>query len=119
MPRGDGTGPLGMGPMTGRGAGFCAGRAIAGFVSSGQGLGLGRGRGNQGHGGRGRRNLFRATGLTGRQRAAMNDPAMPDRDASLPNPPQEIEALKQQAASLAEMLESIRQRIDKIESQKE
>ena len=25
MPRGDGTGPMGMGPMTGRGAGFCAG----------------------------------------------------------------------------------------------
>jgi len=25
MPFGDGTGPLGLGPMTGRGAGFCAG----------------------------------------------------------------------------------------------
>ncbi|NLG67487.1 MAG: DUF5320 domain-containing protein, partial [Actinobacteria bacterium] len=25
MPRGDGTGPEGMGPMTGRGAGYCAG----------------------------------------------------------------------------------------------
>lgn len=25
MPRGDGTGPMGMGPMTGRGAGTCAG----------------------------------------------------------------------------------------------
>lgn len=25
MPRGDGTGPMGMGPMTGRGAGFCNG----------------------------------------------------------------------------------------------
>jgi len=24
MPRGDGTGPMGMGRMTGRGAGFCA-----------------------------------------------------------------------------------------------
>jgi len=24
MPRGDGTGPAGLGPMTGRGAGFCA-----------------------------------------------------------------------------------------------
>ena len=25
MPFGDGTGPLGLGPMTGRGAGYCAG----------------------------------------------------------------------------------------------
>ena len=25
MPFGDGTGPMGLGPMTGRGAGFCAG----------------------------------------------------------------------------------------------
>ena len=25
MPRGDGTGPMGMGPMTGRGMGYCTG----------------------------------------------------------------------------------------------
>ncbi|MCD6382905.1 MAG: DUF5320 domain-containing protein, partial [Thermoplasmata archaeon] len=25
MPWGDGTGPMGMGPMTGRGAGYCSG----------------------------------------------------------------------------------------------
>ncbi len=31
MPRGDGTGPMGMGPMTGRGAGFCSGFANSGF----------------------------------------------------------------------------------------
>lgn len=47
MPRGDGTGPAGMGPMTGRGAGFCAGSRVPGFLnsSSGRGLGFGRGRG--------------------------------------------------------------------------
>jgi len=27
MPRGDGTGPMGTGPGTGRGAGYCAGKA--------------------------------------------------------------------------------------------
>ncbi|MGI6097596.1 MAG: DUF5320 domain-containing protein, partial [Dethiobacteria bacterium] len=27
MPRGDGSGPAGMGPMTGRAAGYCAGYA--------------------------------------------------------------------------------------------
>ena len=33
MPFGDGTGPLGLGPMTGRGAGFCAGFGTPGFAS--------------------------------------------------------------------------------------
>jgi hypothetical protein len=33
MPRGDGTGPLGMGPMTGRAAGYCAGYPIPGFMN--------------------------------------------------------------------------------------
>ncbi|MCP5514514.1 MAG: DUF5320 domain-containing protein [Spirochaetales bacterium] len=31
MPRGDRTGPAGAGPMTGRGAGFCAGTGVPGF----------------------------------------------------------------------------------------
>jgi hypothetical protein len=30
MPRGDGTGPLGGGPMTGKAAGYCAGYAAPG-----------------------------------------------------------------------------------------
>ena len=33
MPFGDGTGPLGMGPMTGRAAGFCAGFGQPGFAN--------------------------------------------------------------------------------------
>ncbi len=58
MPFGDGTGPRGMGPMTGRGAGFCAGFARPGFAvppfgrgwfgfnrGFGLGAGLRRGRG--------------------------------------------------------------------------
>lgn len=32
MPGRDGTGPMGKGPMTGFGAGFCNGRATAGYV---------------------------------------------------------------------------------------
>lgn len=51
MPRGDGTGPMGFGPMSGRGAGFCASTPPAhdyrktrpGFgMSSGMGFGKGR-----------------------------------------------------------------------------
>ena len=33
MPRGDGTGPAGMGPMTGRAAGYCAGFNAPGFAN--------------------------------------------------------------------------------------
>ena len=54
MPRGDGTGPAGMGPMTGRAAGFCAGYSVPGYANPvggrgyggwGRGGGFGRGRG--------------------------------------------------------------------------
>lgn len=48
MPRGDGTGPRGLGPMTGRGAGFCTGYRAPGYMNfGGRGLGFGRGRGNR------------------------------------------------------------------------
>lgn len=43
MPRGDGTGPVGDGPMSGRGFGSCAG-ANAGGYGAGTGYGFGRGR---------------------------------------------------------------------------
>jgi hypothetical protein len=33
MPRGDRTGPAGMGPMTGRGAGYCAGYSTPGYMN--------------------------------------------------------------------------------------
>jgi len=33
MPRGDGTGPAGLGPMTGRAAGYCAGYGVPGFMN--------------------------------------------------------------------------------------
>jgi hypothetical protein len=33
MPGGDGTGPVGSGPMTGRAAGFCAGYPVPGYMN--------------------------------------------------------------------------------------
>lgn len=52
MPFLDGTGPRGMGPMTGRGMGYCAGRVSPGFPPArtawfgrGRGRGFGRGMG--------------------------------------------------------------------------
>ena len=47
MPRGDGTGPNGMGPMTGRRAGYCAGYGVPGYLNDvpvrGRGFGYGYG----------------------------------------------------------------------------
>jgi len=45
MPFADGTGPMGLGPMTGRGAGFCAGFGRPGFTNPipGRRFGFGRG----------------------------------------------------------------------------
>ncbi len=47
MPWGDGTGPTGMGPMTGRGLGYCVGYGTPGFYSAPgrQAYGVGGGRG--------------------------------------------------------------------------
>jgi hypothetical protein len=45
MPRGDHRGPNGLGPMTGRGMGFCAGRDEPGFTHAGWGHHHGFGRG--------------------------------------------------------------------------
>ena len=44
MPQGNGTGPNGQGPMTGRGRGFCAGFNAPGFANLGFGRGFGQGR---------------------------------------------------------------------------
>ncbi|MCE5278468.1 MAG: DUF5320 domain-containing protein [Planctomycetaceae bacterium] len=107
MPRGNGTGPMGMGPMTGRAAGFCAGFATPGFATGGF-AGVGRGAG----GGFGRRcrNQFYATGLLGWQRATMTQPA--------PEAPNKVEALKGQAAYLEEALNDVRRRIEELETKK-
>lgn len=45
MPRGDGTGPLGWGSMTGRSMGYCAGLEAPGNASFGRSGGRMRGRG--------------------------------------------------------------------------
>jgi len=130
VPRGDGTGPLGMGPMTGRAAGFCAGYPVPGYMNPipgrGFGMGFGRGRGFWGRsGGRGWRNWFYATGLPGWPRAAMGWPAwgMGGRPpytptATPPSREQQLEALKSQAEYVESALSELRKRIEELESEK-
>ena len=122
MPGGDRTGPMGMGPMTGRAAGFCAGYPAPGFMNPVPGRGCwGWGRGG---GGRGHRHWFYATGLTGWQRAAHGYPAYGTpygAPYAAPHAPamtseQEVEVLKSQAEYLEDSLEGIRKRLDELES---
>jgi len=60
MPRGDGRGPIGMGPKSGLVMGFCAGFTRPGFTNW-----TGRGFFCNFSGEFGRRNMFYATGLPG------------------------------------------------------
>ena len=123
MPGGDGTGPAGMGPMTGRAAGYCAGYPTPGFANPVPGRGAwgwGRGRG-----GWGRRNWFHATGLTGWQRAATGYPAFGGVPYGAPytgaytqtaSREQEMEMLKGQAEYFEDALQGIKERIEELEA---
>ena len=106
MPRGDRTGPMGMGPMTGRGLGYCAGFAGPGFTRGG-GRGMGRG---MGFGGRGWRNWFHATGLPGWMRAS--GAGMP---MGAPDPGTEKEMLQGQMQALQAELEALQNRLNDLE----
>jgi hypothetical protein len=120
MPRGDGTGPMGMGAMTGRAAGHCSGFGMPGYANPGPCLGfrtgLGRGRGfgggtGFGGGGHGWRHWFRATGLPGWMRCrGFASPYYK------PDPESEKQALKSQAEALQSELDLIKTRLGEIEN---
>ena len=123
MPRGDGTGPMGMGPMTGRAAGYCAGFGMPGYANPapgrGYGMGFGRGRGFGGRGfgggGRGWRNRFYATGQPGWARAGAY-PAPYPVEFPQADPEAEKQALKAQADALQSELEFIKKRLAEVEA---
>jgi len=135
MPGGNGTGPMGMGPMTGRAAGFCAGYSAPGYANPVGGRGFfGRGRGFGGRGGgRGWRNWFYATGLPGWARAGYGWPggggyagpayggypgAYTGGFSAAPSAEQEQQALKQQSEYLQQSLNDINKRIEELEKAK-
>ncbi|MDD3436772.1 MAG: DUF5320 domain-containing protein [Candidatus Gastranaerophilales bacterium] len=90
MPRGDGTGPRGMGPMTGRGLGNCSPGVRRGLgLAVGLGLGLGL-----------RRRFRRLWGTN----TAPND---------------ELSILKSQASLLEEDLSVIKEKINELENKGE
>lgn len=125
MPRGNGTGPMGMGPMSGRAAGYCGGFGVPGFVNAapGRGMGAGFGRGfgasgaGFGGGGRGRRNMFYATGLPGWMRYGGTVPAY-GYSAFYQNldPETEKRALRNRADALQSEIDNINQRLSEMET---
>ena len=126
MPGGDRTGPMGMGPMTGRAAGYCAGYPVPGFANPfpGRGFGVGFGRGmgwgwwGRGRGfGRGWAHPYASAYLgipyaypyTGGVSYAY--PYAPGMTSE-----QEVDMLKTQAENLKSSLEDINKRIGELES---
>ena len=115
MPGFDGTGPMGQGPMTGGGFGYCGpgnrAQSMRGFgrgrgYRGGFGPGFGRGRGfGRGFGGQG----FQPAWGSG------YDPA--NRGAYAMNPKEEANMLREEADALRGELDSINSRIQDLESQ--
>jgi hypothetical protein len=130
MPGGDQTGPMGMGPMTGRAAGYCAGYNVPGYMNPmpgrGWGMGWGRGRGGwgMGRGGWRHRHWYYATGLPGWERwgyaPAWGAPPPPWYGPGAPQMTEEQEAeyLKEQAKGLQEQLDALNQRLAELEGKK-
>jgi len=108
MPRGDRTGPLGLGPMTGRRAGYCAGYNMPGYANPAvprYGAGFGGGFGGGFRAGLG----WRGGGYWGTPRWQYPAPAPL-------TPQQESEALKAEANWLKNQLEAIEKRIEELEN---
>lgn len=96
MPRGDRTGPLGQGPKTGRGLGYCAGYSAPGFMNQGFGRrfrGFGRGFGR-------------------RRQSGPIPPAQPQ--AYQPTKEQELEMLGDEAKIIEQEQKALEQRLEEI-----
>ena len=112
MPGGDGTGPAGMGPMTGRAAGYCAGYPVPGYMNPIPGRGAwGWGRGAGLGWGRARWAAPSAYGAPAYGAPAYG--AQPFRWPQ-PTPEQETDMLKQQAEFLQGQLDAIQKRLDEL-----
>ncbi|MCF7927649.1 MAG: DUF5320 domain-containing protein [Spirochaetales bacterium] len=121
MPRGDRTGPVGYGPMSGRGLGFCAGYDAPGFMNwSAPRMGRGWGRG-WGGAGFGRGNAWRrgwgapGPGYAGPGMYGAPYGGVPYSEAA-PSPEDEAEYLRQQAKYLEREQAALNKRLRELES---
>ena len=111
MPRGDGTGPEGLGPQTGRAAGYCAGFDAPGYANDfpvrGGGRGFGCGRGRRRGFGRGRG--YRARGFNNAQPVANNQQVQEN----------EADYLKREKSALEDELDAVKNRLEELEEKSE
>ncbi|MEA1979888.1 MAG: DUF5320 domain-containing protein [candidate division Zixibacteria bacterium] len=130
MPRGDKTGPMGAGAMTGRGEGFCAGNDVPGYMSQsfggnfgrgrglrrgfGGGIGRGFGRGFQG-GGRYRNQFF--AGGPARMYPRNFNPSVPTEEFVAASQQEELSYLKEEAQYLKGALKNIELQMSKIQQE--
>ena len=124
MPGGDGTGPMGMGPMTGRAAGYCAGYGMPGFMNALGGRGYGRvyGGGYGRGGGRGRgfgRGMGWGRGVGWGAGPGYYAPQPYGYGSAYPqaDPQSERQYLENEAKVLQEELEEIKKRLAEVEAQ--
>ncbi len=104
MPFGDRTGPGGLGPMTGRGMGFCAGSDMPGAWMGGRGRGgWGWGRGFGAH---------RGFGRMGWGRAPMAGPGW----WRQPDPETERQMMENEVKALEQELTAVRKRLAELET---
>ncbi|NLZ52300.1 MAG: DUF5320 domain-containing protein [Thermoanaerobacteraceae bacterium] len=113
MPRGDTTGPVGYGPMTGRRAGFCAGFPVPGFLNPmgrywGKGCGFG-------FYGRGFRHQFYNTGLPSWARDVYPLGTVQDYYEGY-SKESEVKALSQEAKFLKQELKAIEDRLEQLKN---
>jgi len=114
MSGGDRTGPMGRGPMTGRGRGWCGGAGTAvNMPQRGRGPGMARG-GGWGGGWR-HRYWYYETGLPGWQRASMGGPGLGGWALGPFSREQELVALKEEAVDLGQTLDGLNARIRELE----
>ena len=111
MPRGDRTGPTGMGSKTGRGLGYCMGNEEPGYANPGFGYGgrrggrgQGRGRGRSSRGGRWQ---FNDQGFQPGWGRII--PATPEMSAE-----QEVSWLESRVQGLKDSLEEMQARLEKL-----
>lgn len=113
MPGGDRTGPEGIGPMTGRAAGYCAGNNAPGHMNTygGGGRGFRRNLGGRGSG-FGRRGGFSILANPAVQ-AAIQTGAAP----VSANDTMELEELRNQSKAIEASLSEVQKRIEILENQ--
>ena len=108
MPRGDKSGPMGQGPMTGRAQGYCVGNDVPGYRENRPGLGMARGFRGGRKGGMGR-GMARGRGF----RYA----AQPYEEDLAPTKEEERTYLQRQAERLKRTLNDVEQRIKNLDEE--